>query len=220
MIATEGDSEPLQVAVLNEMESVLFGRDVGCRIRLGYSPAIHQAVPRMWGSFSWHQGRVYITVNDNAVGIEVSWADPLGAKPTVVRTVYPGDSLGVDSSDYTGVGRLHDGEYRFRVKVAPEYRPRRDSPSDPSWTKTLRLSQMQQDVGRALIAPLIAGGPRPATYEEIAKAVPCARSVVTEAIGDMLSDFVLHGMAAPPVGRDGPDRVAHVLRTNPRLLGA
>lgn len=214
---------------------VSFGRGSDCDIRIGHAPVYAPQVPRRWGEISWHRGNVFIQnvserwglvldpVVETDIEIRVPVPPGVGAAPTATGsemriTIQPGAGAAPPVSRVGILAQAPGVEIRIDLMaargVAVGYGHAEDPPSFVPFT----LTRTQRIIGRAVVAPFLTGGPRRASYGDIAATTHYAERTVREAVAAMDGLFVVHRLANPGTAGDSLDRVAHTLRLHTALL--
>lgn len=200
-----------------DTDVVSFGRGGDCAIRIGHAPIYQPQVPRLWGEISWHRGSVHVQNTSTRWGIKlVPGADSDG---TLWIDVPPGAGASTPESRFRIIAQAPDAQVSLNVLTGHRPRPvNATQGDDPPSFVPFTLTPTQQKIGAAVIAPLLVGRPRRASYAEIATTTHYAERTVREAVAATDGLFVVHRLVDLSTASDALDRVAHVLRLHPSLV--
>jgi hypothetical protein len=173
---------------------------------------------------SWWDGQVIVKNLHDCLGLELVQHD--GEDASFRASVFPGGIGSPPNSEYTLEATVPADKtrpsavYALHIAAAPRSaRPNivRSGDNPAETAQVIDLTRTQKAVGRAVVAPLLAGRGHRASFKEISQTAYFSQSAVRDAIYAMDLRFVTAGLAVPDDG-DALDRVSYVLRRHSFLV--
>jgi hypothetical protein len=177
-----------------------FGRGQANEMRLGHAPFLDTSVPRNAGQLTLTRSSRVVAQN-----LDDTYAFHVKSPGVPAVPVRPGELFGPCGETF----RVHiHGAVTYVIEVQIASRPMIMPLADeePCTGTPPELTEQERDVLNACVAPILAGGPVPATHAEVAAQLDVPVINVRRRIKAIWAKFLLAGVPM----RDLPDRDAIV----------